>query len=210
MIENIWKSEDFKKLSPQATNLKDLIAAASAFVQTSGRVVCEVKVNGMVLTEDDESRFAAADLDDVKTLHLRSQEPEALLFESLLGLQDYLGRLIPAIDSTAELFRLDDLTLAHRRCSSLVQGIQTLLEAVGHSKHVFESVRGSVPQKWSDLETDTTEIFKTMLAAYEKKDFILVADLLEYELSPALGQWQIQLVALSELRDHNASEDIIR
>jgi hypothetical protein len=48
---------------------------------------------------------------------------------------------------------------------------------------------------WRRAELTFTNVLRDLCSAYENKDFVALADILEYELSNSLGQW-LELVGL--------------
>lgn len=188
--EFTWNQEQIKISFPEAKNLQDVMSSISGNVSQSGSVVCEVTVNGMRLTEEEEARFSYTPVQDIDSLTIRAQDTARLLDTSLDGCHEYLNQLIVGFEKAALLFRSEDLNAAHSFYSSCIEAAQHFIDLITHYKVVHQSVRGALTQDWDNLEGKLRQTLCDILEAYKKKDYILVADLLEYELINNLSCWQ--------------------
>jgi ADP-heptose:LPS heptosyltransferase len=57
-----------------------------------------------------------------------------------------------------------------------------------------EGAAGQNLRDWNASYDNFREVLQQMLAAFEKQDYVFVADLLEYEIGACLSQWRSQLV----------------
>jgi len=196
MISHHWNSEEIRVLFPNAQNLGEVIVLLSKTVEENGEVICEIRVNDFLLNESDEDRFKSTPVSEIQQVDVKASTPTALLQDSLYDCREYLDRLITAYEKTSELFRKENLNKAHEFYRSCINGSDWFVQLLTHYKIVHQSVYGSLPGDWLDREVRLMEVLNEVLATYEKKDFILLADLLEYEMTTVLQDWRRTLTEL--------------
>jgi ADP-heptose:LPS heptosyltransferase len=57
-----------------------------------------------------------------------------------------------------------------------------------------EGAAGQTLRDWNDSYANYREVLQQLLGAFEKQDYVFVADLLEYEIAACLSQWRTHLV----------------
>lgn len=193
MIENFWKQNDIKSNFPLAKNLKDLTEAITKWANNKGQVICSFSVNGLSLTEGDEHKFSQTKVDDVSTIAAYSSTPDSLLDESLMECREHIQKLIGAYERLSRLFKEDDISFATKLHQKAMDGLKGFIELVTHYKVVHHTCRGDLGPQWDRLQSHIPVVLGQILAAYEKKDYSLVADLLEYEMLGLLGDWKQEI-----------------
>jgi hypothetical protein len=190
MTELSWTSPDLTRDFPTITTLGELIEASSKAARASGQFVCAVNVNGIDLNEEQESQFNSTPIGEIQNYVIKTQNLKVLLDESMAQCREFLGHLMGSLEKAARMFRAEDIAAAHRFYSTCIEGTQLFIEMVTHYKVAYQNSQGPCPESWSILEKTLEKSLFQILEAYRQKNYILVADLLEYELSPILGQWQ--------------------
>lgn len=189
MMQNFWKTDDIAKNFPEANNLEGVIDALCNWTQQRGRVVCSITVNGVRLNESEEKKFSKMPVREISEIKTESQTPEELLDESLIGCREHLKKLLEAYEKISFLFRQQDIHYAHRYHRYAIDSMQQFFEIVSHYRILYEATREALPIRWAELEKLVPAVLDQILAAYEKKDYNLVADLLEYDLLGLLEDW---------------------
>src|SRR5688572_13089010 len=103
-------------------SLSQVISSLEDEFNKQGQVVCEVTVNGVTLDESDESRFAEAKFEDIKTISLKVSGIGDLLDESLNALFSYIPEMIRVSLLTADRFRAEEAELGTKSLSAIIQG----------------------------------------------------------------------------------------
>jgi hypothetical protein len=60
-------------------------------------------------------------------------------------------------------------------------------------------VRPEIGAAWNKAYNEYHSVLQRLVAAFEKQDYVQVADLLEYEIANCIGEWRAQLVKLHEV-----------
>src|SRR5262245_25229892 len=184
--------------------LADAIATCAADAQSRGRIIVEVKADGVVLAGDKLGN-PSREPSTIKELCLLSAEPKALVRHTLL---EAVGAL--------ERARADQATAAEQ-----IQGGQTdqALGTLQTAMLTWQTVRDVVEQSAGvlGLDLDTLVVpgvedgvtFKTatqellkhlreMRTALDQQDWSALSDIVGYDLDAQVGVWKGLLVALAQ------------
>ena len=196
--ERVWSPQDLTRDFPEATSLKNIIDQATQVVEDSGEVVCEIRINGIILSENEEDKFAQNSKEEILSLSIKSQEPLKLLDESIVGCSGYIDKIMVAIEKASFLFRTADLAGANDYHSKCIQATEHFVEMITHFKIAYQTLKGGLPASWLKLEQAMLSSFTQILEGYSNKNYILVADLLEYDLSNIFASWRHELRMLEQ------------
>lgn len=189
MIEKVISSNDIANQFQGIADLKSLIGAIENQLQADGFVVCQFVLNGMTLSEQDEKRLHGASVNEIKELVVRYQNLDALLDSLLNGWIDEVPRLIAQADELSRSSR--SLELEHKLTPLVrfVDSCQFLVDSLNSFRTIIQVEALSGGDKWSDLERNFQSAVAELLTAFERKDYALVADVLEYDVADALQNW---------------------
>lgn len=172
----------------ECADLKALVARLERQAQLSGKVICSIRLNGMALSETDETRFAETQVSEIDQLELKLETTTKLVAETLISLRDSLQRLKDRSLSVADMVRQNPAGNAQIQFSHLMEQMRCLTEALSTLKFRARLNEDSIAV-WSRAEGSTAKMIKELLQAFSAQDFILVGDILEYELHNLLEQW---------------------
>jgi hypothetical protein len=192
MTTSFWDNQQLKAQFPECATLKEIIVRLETDFSARGEVICEIRVNGMVLDEADEVRFATSTQDEIKDLSICSNRPIDLIIGALDSAIALLPDLEKASVKCSELLRGADIRAAQHSFKELVEGCQWLVETLMHVRGAASGIGQPIAhaERWLEAERLITKVVKDLTEAYTASDSVLVADLLEYEISGALAVWQ--------------------
>lgn len=188
MIKTYWTKPEIHEKFAGCETLGEVIKSIEAEFISHGEVVCEIRVNGLVLKEEDEKKFAESKLAEINELMVQTNAPKNLIAQALDSALDYLPKAQTACLECAELYRAGKSADAQQFFQDVVEGCFWILDTVVHMRGAHENLssKNSVSTDWLILEKKFVADLKELLTASEKRDFILTADLLEYEMSTDL------------------------
>jgi hypothetical protein len=117
-------------------------------------------------------------------------ENRQLMIETLEEMKNYIPKVLEAINGMVRNFQTDNEQDGIKVFGPFTEGIQWILEALSLTKDL---------QQESGMDIDITDInntLKEMLEGWENGDYILISDLLEYEIYPLLKKWYEELQKL--------------
>ena len=111
-----------------------------------------------------------------------------LLANNLGNAKEYLEKLIPGFQKAADLFRMGNEQEAHKFYLQILDGIDWFSQVV---LNIVKSRGNQVEgQSLGDRQKELTGLMAQMLEANQNQDWVLLADLLEYEMIPFYEDWQ--------------------
>ena len=124
----------------------------------------------------------------VDLLELELGQLKDLLANNLSNAKEYLEKLIPGFQKAADLFRMGNEQEANKFYLQIIDGIdwfsQVVLTIINAQQHVLDG------QSLEERQKKLNELMGQMLEANKNQDWVLMADLLEYEMVPFYEEWQ--------------------
>ena len=124
----------------------------------------------------------------VDLLELELAQLRDLLANNLSNAKEYLEKLIPGFQKAADLFRMGNEQEANKFYLQIIDGIdwfsQVVLTIINAQQNVLEG------QSLEERQKKLNELMGQMLEANKNQDWVLMADLLEYEMVPFYEEWQ--------------------
>ena len=187
-----WTKSEISEHFKDCATLKEVITALEVEISALGEVICEIRVNDMQLSEDDELKFADCAKADIETLQIVSNQPGELVYDALNSAVGLMPEIERSAITTAELLRAGETQRAATGFRETVSGCQWLVETLLHVRGASEGVGQPIADlpKWMASEKMIGRVVDEVSAAHARMDSILVADLLEYEMTAALASWK--------------------
>ena len=124
----------------------------------------------------------------IELLELELAHLGDLLANNLANAKEYLEKLIPGFQKAADLFRMGNEQEAHKFYLQILDGIDWFSQVV---LNIVKSRGNQVEgQSLGDRQEKLTGLMAQMLEANQDQDWVLMADLLEYEMIPYYEDWQ--------------------
>ena len=124
----------------------------------------------------------------VELLELELAELQDLLANNLTNAKDYLVKLIPGFQKAADLFRMGNEQEANQYYLQVLDGIewfsQVVIIIVSTQKNKSEE------KSLEERQKKLTDLMSQMLEANQNQDWVLMADLMEYEMIPFYKDWE--------------------
>ncbi len=134
--------------------------------------------------------------ESVGLLELELAQLKDLLANNLANAKEYLEKLIPGFQKAADLFRMGNEQEANKYYLQIIDGIdwfsQVALTIINAQQHILEG------QSLEERQKKLNELMGQMLEANKNQDWVLMADLLEYELMPFYEEWQKVLMQIEK------------
>jgi len=192
MTTSYWNRDELNKQFSHCSTVKEIINSIETDFSRRGEVICEVRINGMILDDSDETKFANNPIDGVHDLAVKSERPADLIKGALASAEALLPDLEIAAVSTAEQLRGVDSSKARESFVQAIEGCQWLVGTLEHVRGAASGIGEPIEsvERWLAAEKFIAQVVTEVSDAYKANDSILVADLLEYELTAAIGLWK--------------------
>lgn len=191
MQTEVWTEERILAEFSDCENLRELIAAMEKAYTRRGSLLCEIRINGMLLEDDDEIRFAATPIREIKEVIVMVGGLDELLEDVKVAFQECIPSLQETALKTSEYFRAGQAAQAQNSFSALLEGCQWLVDTLVHVRRASLERKNScfTAAPWESVEKDFSLSLRQILLSFQRRDHALLADLLEYELTTILDSW---------------------
>lgn len=176
-----------------ADNLEDIVVGLSKSAVPENHLVGTIRVNGQEYSEQYPGESRTIDKRSIDNLEIDTVSVKTYVSAALKDTDILLERIIVSSRNTAELFRMGDEYEAFGHYANLLESLRAFIQFVNTAAQTtqwdpaLKSPAGSsVEDEWARIQ----EIIDELGTVQDEGDLILVADLLEYELNPALSRWQ--------------------
>ncbi|MFS4458392.1 hypothetical protein [Bdellovibrio sp. HCB2-146] len=189
--------EELRGFYNAGTALEQVFMDIEVDLAATNQVVCRYIINGLEIQEQDEARFSEVTLDQVETLEYLTENSRDLTGIVLRGWIEALPELIQKTENLSKRMRTFGLSGLLKPIHDLVQNCEFLIDSVVTLKAMMgDQFLSGTPGDWSQTEAASKKTVLEALHALENKDFVLLADVLEYDLANVLQMWMQHLVAL--------------
>ena len=183
-----WTQAEIEEKFPECNRLQDVVGAIERDAESVGKVVCRVIVNDMKFNEEDEKKFAQTSIKEVQKLSVELESTDRLVAETLISLEQGLTAVKEKSVQAADLIRENPMGKAQIEFSSVMEETNFLMEALTALKPRMHENTAAL-EKWSAAEAKSRAMIRELLQAFERQDFILVSDVLEYEMYNLMEAW---------------------
>ncbi|WP_319764886.1 hypothetical protein [Maridesulfovibrio sp.] len=159
------------------------------------RIVTDVKVNSEPFSEIYPNQSEDIETSEVESLEITSSSTVEMASAITLELYKVVHIMAGGGKQVAELFRQADDSEALELYQDLLDVVRDFIGMVGGLREQFSLKQNEefeqVAEEFSGLFTEMTEVL-------ENEDWILLADLLEYEFLPSVEKWKNVISGIRE------------
>lgn len=189
---------DGKQYDIGAQNFENLEEVFEKVVQEGhleDRIVTDVMLNKEPFTEIYPHQAEDIEMSEVESLEITTMAADDMAVEITLELYKVVNIMAEGGKHVAELFRQADDAEALETYQDLIEVVRNFLRMIGVLRDEY-SLGDSVVYEKSAEEFNS--MFTEMSSVLENEDWILLADLLEYEFLPAVEKWK---QVIKQIRD---------
>jgi hypothetical protein len=166
----------------------ELMEKLGTLLFQEGQLVVGVKVDGLDVTGGDRAEWGRRA--DVHELALTTETPRQLVMDSVRVSREWLPPLRVELSACADHFRLGDDAQAIDSLIRVVEGLRLLFVGVGQIQRLLTGQKSESGARVEEFQTEIPRLLDEIIAAQEGRDWILLADLLEYDVADQLLGWE--------------------
>lgn len=196
-----WTHEELQQQFGNTASLNNIISKLDELSKGKNLFITRISVNGMNFSEIDEARYSTTTLDEISSISVEACRLEDMLcetIESSIALSDNLHNVAIV---AADHLRAGELVEAHRAFKLLMTEIENLFVAYQLAFEVLRDRGHQLKTGPSSYLSQFNIILNSLLSSYEKRDFILTADQLEYDLTKALKDFSSNLKGVGQFAE---------
>ena len=155
-----------------------------------GNVVRSIKLNGHESSPDSKVNRNMR-LSEIETLEIEVTNLSDIVDKNIENADAYLMKLIPGIEKSVELFRMGNEQEANKFFINIIDGIDWLSQVLD----MILAAKAISPdtvfdgKSIQDRRASLVDFTQQMVDANKNQDWVLLADLLEYEILPYYQEW---------------------
>ncbi len=174
-------------------NLEDLIYEVMSNHTAGDKLITEVKVNDVTFSERWPGEAKIIPLDKIVRIDFITSSIETIALKMLEDIPAQVESITKGLLEAAELYRVADEQEANLNFIKIVTSLRDFVNFVTQLKNANVIPWEKLEIKGMDIDTYYTRMIKLideMLDVQEDEDWILLADLIEYELAPIMNKWK--------------------
>jgi hypothetical protein len=200
-------------------NFGELMTTLARRAERQGARVLQVKLNGEDVTGRDRSNLDEMPLEEVHDLDIETGDPKLLARSTLYSVADFLELLLKEMHGAAERFRLGHDEKSSSSFLRCLDGLQVFMHSLEKCRRLlglsFELLYVPTQNSSGDITVAQNrrrlfEVLDAMIEAQMNQDWVLLADLLQYELIPVLEDWRLILPVVLEKAEGADAEPIMK
>ncbi len=169
------------------TNLEEILVKVMEDGAMQDRVVTDVLLNNEPFSEIYPHQAEDIESSEIASLEIRSVPVGEMAMNITRELYKVVQIMGDGAKHVAELFRQADDTEALELYQDLLQVVRDFLGMIGVLRTEFTLKEHAA---FSEGVEEISDLFGEMTEVMENEDWILLADLLEYEFLPATERWK--------------------
>ncbi len=180
------------EVEPEGETLQDVIGWLLENQVSADRALREVKVNGEPYNMADMGPASGMAASEIQHLEVETAEARQVALEFMGQAPTYLEAIAQAVAAVAELFRVVDERDASEQYIAVLESLQLFLTMLEETRRLLGlDLESAVYQERTAAAAleNLSGLIKKLLDAQENEDWVLLADLLEYDLAPELRAW---------------------
>lgn len=197
----------------------ELMACLAKRAAREGDSILKVKLNGEDITGKDRTSIDPLPLDQVKEIEIQTGDPQVLARTSLYSVADFLEKLLIQLQDSAELLRVGYSERSNQSYLRCIDGLQVFMHSLESCRRLlgisFELLivpagpEGGLISA-AENRRHMFEVLDSMIEAQTNQDWVLLSDLLEYELVPVLEDWRRIIPEILGEAQAASSEGLVR
>jgi hypothetical protein len=157
---------------------------------SKGNAIASVFFDGEEISQFRHGDILEHSLNAVNTIQITTSSIQGMVKEAIADAGHYQSALQNAVLETAEMFRLQNLKDANSQLSEIFQGIKMFIALV-KGLEIQGSVHAPMISGQVDkLVEEMGPTLESLIESQNQQDWILVADILEFELASAINAFE--------------------
>lgn len=177
------------------SNLEEILVKASTDTRLDNRIVTDVLLNNELFSELYPHQAEDIGSDEISSVEIRSVPVGEMALNIAQELHKVAEIMAGGSRTVADLFRRADNDEGLELFQDLLDVIRDFISMVGVLRSEF---RGCADSEFNSNVEQISSLLGEMTEVLESEDWILLADLLEYELNPLTENWKGIIQSLRE------------
>lgn len=164
-------------------NLEDLLSQIALDQDRNDRIIWDVIVNGENYNETTPHDARDVMIDSIQSLEVGTKDKSEISDDFIRNSGAMFQILVRSAKEISGLFRKADEGEANQRYLEFLGSYQDMFQ-------MLQNVKPALNLPMDEMLEALERLLDKMIHAQENQDWVMLADLLEYELAPVLKEWE--------------------
>ncbi len=180
-----------KNYEATLSTMRDVLALAGSHLEI-GHVIARVQVDGTDAPSFTDERFLGSSAKDVALVQIESQPIRDLLRRGLDLERNFLLEVTNDLGPIALAFRKSEAAKASETLVLVADGLKSLIQVLQGVSSFFPELYRTFKHKELSIDAHLREFSKVLESvhlAQSRRDWVLLADVIEYEVNGVVEEW---------------------
>jgi hypothetical protein len=178
------------KLNPQPSTWRELLSDVETRCLKNDQVISSVQFDGNEIATFREEDVLQQPLGTVGQIRIAAVEMRELSLSALRDSEKHLESLTVSIVETAENYRNGHADISNEKLPHILKGIKLYMAILRGIELSVTQNDGKVPSLVETTIGQMKPVLEALIAAQRDRDWPLLADILEYEISAELSAFE--------------------
>ncbi len=170
---------------------KDVIEWTKKQHLPNGHIISNIVLNRAEVSLEQENEQAGLPVEQIDELMIFTNSPNNIAIEAIRNTSNQIYSLKEYFGKSADFFRMGDISQAYTAYIEAINELSKFIDFLNLISPYFASMEQLQSMEiFAEFSKDFLVTAKELLEAQENDDWILLADLIEYELHPLLERWE--------------------
>jgi hypothetical protein len=165
---------------------------------SKGKAIASVHFDGNEVSQFRHGEVLEQLLNSIGQIKVTAKSMDEMLKEAVFDANNFLLSLQTAMVDAAETFRNQMIDHANQKLTDIFQGLKMFVSLIKGMELSLLSQNGSGTNQVDNLVAEMGPVLEGLIESQGQQDWILVADILEFELSATMGSFEPVLEKLKQ------------
>lgn len=182
----------------ECNSLLDVLTKIKSELTDQQQVVCGLRVNDDYISDESAVNLVDYKISDLRMIEVEYCSETAFYIEFLDSTIAFIKDLVNICPHMSEKIYANHYEDFHGVFTDFISSMDSLTTALVYAQnHLPESLE----RPWSSSESKLSAVLQQTLDAFMAKDYVVLADLIEYEMIEVLEDWQRIIARLKDFAD---------
>jgi hypothetical protein len=201
MVTLRYTAEQIRNQFGESETRQELFQKIEKSFVAEGQVVCQFRINGVQITEQDEASASNCRLEAIEMVEILVDQPHSLLTAVVTDWLNELPKMVEKADSLSVNLRNKGFQIHFTPFVALIDHCQFFVDTLLSLTGLIDLSAMDLEKSWRERENATVKAIGESLKAFEKRDANWLADVIEYDLAQCLQEWQESFTQLEKFKD---------
>lgn len=155
--------------------------------------IATLQVNGETVAEGDMAQMRTKPISEITSLQITTQTFRNVSINALESIGEYLDELAGMVIKSSGRFRSSNETEANTHFVGCIDGLQTFVGIIDKIRTLNGLDFAKITYESKPVSDREEALLKTLNSIHEtqtRKDWVSLADILEFELAPLIMEWK--------------------